>query len=148
MRYALDTNVLVYAADRASVHHDRARALRDRAAAEADAVALPFPVLLEFYAIITDSKRVHSPLSPSQAWQQVALYHDTFTVLYPDEETWRILGQLVAEEHVHGQHIFDAQVAALLLRHGVKTLYTANTKDLARFHDLEVRPLHDPEQEM
>jgi predicted nucleic acid-binding protein len=55
MIYTLDTNVLVYAADESFPLHSAAR---DRAVAEQRKARLCYSVLLEFFAVVTDSRRV------------------------------------------------------------------------------------------
>ena len=54
----IDTNVLVYAADESSEFHEASRTLRDR---ENIGLAVTPQILMEFYAIITNPRRVASP---------------------------------------------------------------------------------------
>ena len=70
----VDTNVLVYAYDRAEPKKQR-RALDvlDRLVA-ADAGVLSTPVLAEFYN--TSTRKIATPLHPSQAYEQVKHFTD------------------------------------------------------------------------
>jgi len=140
VKYTLDTYILVYAADRSFPLHRQAVQLRDRAARERESVFLCFPVLLEFFAVVTDSARVRSPLGPEQAWEEVNAYADTFRVVYPNERTFEELSQLALRHRIARQNIFDALIVALMLQHGVKGIYTANRKDFARYSEIEVLP--------
>jgi len=140
MKYTLDTNVLVYAADRTFPLHRQAVRLRDRAVAERESVFLCFPVLLEFFAVITDLARVHSPLDPEEAWREVNAYADAFQVLYPNDRTMEKLSQLISQHRIARQNIFDALIVALMLQHGVEGIYTANRKDFAPFPEIKVLP--------
>ncbi|NOX44535.1 MAG: type II toxin-antitoxin system VapC family toxin [Caldiserica bacterium] len=140
MKYTLDTNILVYAADRSFPLHRQAVRLRDRAVAERGSAFLCFPVLLEFFAVVTDPARVRAPLNPDEAWKEVNAYADAFHVVYPDERTLGNLSQLIAKHRVARQNIFDALIVALMLQHGIEGIYTANRKDFARFPEIEVLP--------
>ena len=140
MKYTLDTNILVYAADRSSPLHAQAVEIRDRAAAERESVCLCFPVLLEFFAVITCPSRVRHPLSTEEAWQEVNVYLNAFRMLYPNEGTWRRLSDLLMRYGIARQGVFDALIVALMLQHGVTGIYTANRRDFARFSEIEVLP--------
>ena len=51
----VDTNVLVYAADESPAFHEASRVLRDQ---EDIALAITPQILMEFYVIITDPRRL------------------------------------------------------------------------------------------
>jgi len=63
----LDTNVIVYAADEDSPFHGGACSLRERGLTEKVSLCICPQVLSEFYAIVTDPKRVRSPISQREA---------------------------------------------------------------------------------
>ncbi|GAG13694.1 unnamed protein product [marine sediment metagenome] len=140
MIYTLDTNVLVYAADESFPLHSAARELRDRAAAEHQKVRLCYSVLLEFSAVVTDSRRVGNPLPPAEAWREVDAYLNTFEVLYPDERSFAQLGKLANQYQVTRQTIFDALIVSMMIQHKVQGIYTENGKDFATFDQIEVLP--------
>ena len=140
MIYTLDTNVLVYAADESFPLHTAAREVRDHAAAEHQKVCLCYSVLLEFFAVVTDSRRVGNPLPPAEAWREVGMYLNVFEVLYPDEGTFTQLRRLADQYQITRQTIFDALIVAMMIQYGVKGIYTDNRKDFARFDEVEVLP--------
>ena len=140
MIYTLDTNVLVYAADKSFPLHSAARDVRDRAVAEQRKARLCYPVLLEFFAVVTDSRRVGNPLPPAEARREVEAYLNTFEVLYPEERTFVELGKLGAQYQITRQTIFDALIVAMMIQHGAQGIYTDNCKDFARFDEIEVLP--------
>ncbi len=140
MIYTLDTNILVYAADASFPLHDTARAVRDHAAGEHREVRLCYSVLLEFFAVVTDSRRVGNPLSPAEAWREVDAYLNTFEVLYPDEGTFAQLGKLAKQYQTTRQTIFDVLIVAMMIQHEVNGIYTDNRKDFATFDEIEVLP--------
>lgn len=140
MIYTLDTNVLVYAADESFPLHTAAREVRDHAAAEHEKVRLCYSVLLEFFAVVTDSRRVGNPLPPAEAWREVRMYLNAFEVLHPDERTLVELERLADQYQITRQTIFDALIVAMMIQHGVKGIYTGNSKDFTRFDEVEVLP--------
>jgi predicted nucleic acid-binding protein len=143
MIYTLDTNILVYAADTSFSLHSAACTVRDHAAAEHQEVRLCYSVLLEFFAVVTDSRRVGNPLPPAEAWREVDAYLNTFEVLYPDEGTFAQLGKLAKQYQTTRQTIFDVLIVAMMIQHGVKGIYTDNRKDFATFDEIEVLPMVD-----
>lgn len=140
MIYTLDTNILVYAADASFSLHSAACTVRDHAAAEHQEVRLCYSVLLEFFAVVTDSRRVGNPLSPTEAWREVDAYLNTFEVLYPDEGSFAQLGKLANQYQITRQTIFDVLIVAMMIQHEVKGIYTDNRKDFATFDEIEVLP--------
>jgi len=99
MIYTLDTNVLVCAADESFPLHTAAREVRDHAAKH-QKVRLCYSVLLEFFAVVTDSRRVGNPLSPTEAWREVRTYLNAFEVLYLDEGTFAQLRRLADQYQI------------------------------------------------
>jgi len=140
MIYTLDTNVLVYAADESFPLHTAAREVRDHAAAEHQKVRLCYSVLLEFFAVVTDFRRVGNPLPPAEAWREVRTYLNAFEVLHPNEGTFAQLGRLADQYQMAPQTIFDALIVAMMIQYGIKGVYTDNRKDFARFDEIEVLP--------
>ena len=140
MIYTLGTNVLVYAANESFPLHSAARTLRDHAAAEHQKVRLCYSTLLEFFAVVTDYRRVGNPLSPTEAWREVNAYLDTFDVLYPDKGTFIQLDKLMDRYQLTRQTIFDAFIVATMIQHGVKGIYTDNSKDFTAFDKVEILP--------
>ena len=136
--YTLDTNILVYAADEEYPLHEQAKRLRDRASREAARASLCLPVLLEFFAIITDPERTRNPLSPDDAWQEVEAYLRAFRILYPTSGVIARLGELVQRYQISRQGILDALIVAIMLDNGVEGIYTANEDDFRRFREIKV----------
>jgi predicted nucleic acid-binding protein len=67
----LDANVLVYAADEASPFHHSSRDLMDRGLSGQTLLCVCPQVLIEFFAIITDSRRVKNPREPEEAVEEI-----------------------------------------------------------------------------
>ncbi|MDE3153817.1 MAG: PIN domain-containing protein [Acidobacteriota bacterium] len=131
---AVDTNVLVYAHRREFAEHDRARATLSRLA-DGDALwALPVFCLGEFLRVVTHHAILRPPSSLDQATQAIdaLLASPSLRVLTPGERFPSLLAHTVRESGVTGNLVFDAQIAAVCLEHGVHTVIS-NDRDLSRF---------------
>ena len=137
----VDTNVLVYAADTTSAFHESARQLRDRGfRGELSLVVTP-QVLLEFFAVMTNPRRVTNPRSPQEAREEMAKYVQATSIgkIYPPADVMaRILGLLADHPEVRRQEIFDLALVATMLSNGVTRLYTYNQQHFTRFPEIEV----------
>ena len=70
----LDANILIYAADELSPFHSACRTFRDRGSSGELSLFVTPQVLFEFYAVITDPRRVNKALSGQEAIEQVQSY--------------------------------------------------------------------------
>jgi len=71
----VDTNVLVYAADETSPFHQVSKDLRD-SGLRGEVSLCVFPqIFYEFFAIVTDPRRVHSPRSQQEAALEIEKYY-------------------------------------------------------------------------
>ena len=70
----LDTNVLVYAADERSPFHKDSKKIRDDALLGNVEICICPQVLMEFFAILTDSRRVENPREPEEAIEEIEKY--------------------------------------------------------------------------
>lgn len=133
----LDTNVLVYAADRDSTRYEPCREVIARAlAGDVDGVLVP-QVLLEFYATVTGS-RVRAPLAPGVAWRQVEALTSALPVMDVRRDSLHLLGQLITQVGLGGHRVFDLFIAAQMRSHGVTAICTDNAR---HFASLGVAPL-------
>jgi predicted nucleic acid-binding protein len=97
-------------------------------------------VLAEFYAVITNPRRVSAPFTADEALTELeklrALPGLTLVPVPLDVvDRWVTL---LREHHVTGRHVFDAQLAATMLGNGITKLYTFNRTDFERFPGIEV----------
>ena len=142
-----DTNILVHAHMAGSPFHAIARRLRDEAAEGRLEACLTPQVLCEFFAVCTDPRMVHPALTPRQANEEIGRYWNdsAFRKILPQDTTVPRLVGLLARKAVARQAVFDAFLVATMLDHGVRTIYTQNTKDFVRFQELRVvNPLATP----
>lgn len=138
----LDANLLLYAVDAESTHHERAKAWLEQALNGSRRVGLPWPSLIAFVRISTNPRAVRDPLDAAAAWQFVAdwLAAPAAWIPLPGHGYGEILGRLVTELDLRSNLVSDAALAALAHEHGL-TLVSADS-DFARFPGLDwVNPL-------
>ena len=129
----VDANLLLYAADRASVHNRPAERWLETALRGNRRVGLPWQSLGAFVRIITNPRTSTNPMSAEQAWRCVQRWLDAGPTWIPPatERTAIILGDLVVRHQVTANLVPDAMLAALAVENGL-TIISADT-DFARF---------------
>lgn len=140
MSYALDVNLLLYAASRQSPHHERAEAFLVSCAEGPEPLCLAWPTVISFLRMSTHPRLFSAPLSPAEAMQNVdqllALPHAR--TLSEEEGFWEVYREVTHGAAVRGSLVPDAHLAAILKQHEVATLYT-NDGDFRRFPFLRVK---------
>ncbi len=140
----LDLNLLLYAVNRDTVHHDPAKAWLERTLSGDETIALPWVVILGFLRITTNARVFPHPLSPNQALGVVDrwLARPVVVVLHAGEEHWRILKSLLLDSGTAGNLTTDAHLAALAIETGSELCSTDS--DFARFRHVRwVNPLQE-----
>ena len=142
--YLLDTNILVYAYNNDSPFHKKAYKLLDEALNGKINTVLIDKNLYEFFAIITDPKRVAHPVTPKKAFEVIkVIYESAIRVLYPNEEVLFNAFSLAQSHKITKQQIFDLVIIATMLQHQIKYIYTANVKDFSFIKEIiAVNPLN------
>lgn len=132
----VDANLLLYAANRSAPEHARARAWLDSRLGGAGRVGLPWPSLLAFVRIATNPVVLRTPVSPGEAWRQVAewLATEPAWIPAPGHEHAGILGRFLGEPWMTSRLVPDAHLAALAVEHGLTLCSTDG--DFARFGGL------------
>ena len=138
----LDANVLLYAVDSESAHHDRAAHWLTDALNGDQRVGFPWQTIGAFLRIATHPRIAGRPLTVDSAQDYVDAWLDVPVSWIPPagERTARVYGQLARRHHVTGNLVPDAQLAALALEHGVAVV--SADSDFARFPEVTwVNPL-------
>ena len=140
----VDANILIYAIDRDSPHHARARRWLEETLSSDTRVGLPWIVILAFIRLTTRRGIVRNPMSPEQAVAFVdSLLRQPFvTAMGPGEHHWSVLSSLLRASGTAGNLTSDAHVAALALEHGCTVVSGDN--DFRRFSGvIHQNPLGD-----
>lgn len=138
----LDLNLLIYAVNRDSAQHRRARAWLEQVLGGDEPVALPWNVVLGFLRITTNPRILPGALSVEDAVAVVDgwLAQPGVRLVSPGGEHWRILRSLLVSSGTAGNLTTDAHLAALAIEHGAELCSTDT--DFARFAKLRwVNPL-------
>lgn len=129
----VDANVLLYAVNADTEHHEPSRVWLDRALAGGDTVGLSWLVLTAFVRISTKVGIFPNPLTPAESMAQVQAWLATpgATVLHPTPAHAGVLARLIDEVGTGGNLVNDAHLAALAIEHGAEMVsYDA---DFGRF---------------
>jgi hypothetical protein len=134
----VDANVLLYAYDPRSAHHDRCRSWVEKAFSGEEAVCIAWVTLLAFLRISTNPRVYEAPLAAAEALAIVSswLGRETVSVLEASAQCFEILRGLLVEAQVTGPLVMDAFLAALALENGA-TLVTTD-RDFSRFPKLKL----------
>ena len=141
MIYAIDANILVYAYNLDSPLNPRASAFLEEDILTRNIKAcLPYQSLYEFYAIITDPRRVEQPVELKEAREVIGAYIRARNVpkIYPRKSNLKNTFELLSKYNITKQEIFDVVFVATLLDNGVDGIITINTKHFERFAFLKV----------
>lgn len=134
-----DSNILVYGHNSDSTFHNQALYLiKDVLVGNIEGV-LTHQNLLEFYSIITDSKRVVKPLLPNLALDLVKQYlNSPFRIIAPNENTVDFVLSLSSRLNIKDGQIFDIYLVATMLSHKISTILTTNIKDFEMISSIKV----------
>jgi toxin-antitoxin system PIN domain toxin len=139
---AVDTNILVFADREDTPQHQRALAELRRLAEGDEAWGLPIFCIGEFVRVVSHPRVFDPPTPPAEALQSIdaLLESPSARLLLPGERFLGLLSRLIADGGASGNLIFDAQIAAVCLEHGARTLLTED-RDFRRFTALSVQTL-------
>ncbi len=137
--FVVDTNVLIYAANRNSPYRPRCSALLADWRGQSSAWFTTWPILYEFLRITTHPRVFRPPWTATEAWRFVdsILASPSLGLLTPTDRHAAVAAQVLAElPHLSGNLMHDAHTAVLMREHGVRRIYTRDT-DFHRFPFLE-----------
>ena len=131
-----DVNLLVYAADETSVHHESAREWIEATLSGTETVAFAWLVLIGFVRLSTSPRSFQRPWDVEKALDVVDgwLAQPAVTVVHPTNRHGAVLRDLLVPLGAGGNLTSDAHLAALAIEHGA-TLYSCDN-DFSRFAGL------------
>lgn len=129
----VDANLLLYAVDEASPHHEVAKPWLEEQLSGSETFALAWTVLLAFVRLGTNPRVFETPLTLDEALDLVDrwLEQPCATVIDPTDRHSQLLRELLAPLGTAGNLTSDAHLAALSVEHGAQ-LCSADA-DFARF---------------
>lgn len=138
----LDANVLLYAVDESSPHHETCARWLTGALNGHERVGLPWQTIGGFLRIATHPRVSARPLTAAAAQDFVDSWLEAPSSWVPpaSERTAAAYAQLSRRHHIVGNLVSDAQLAALALELGVAVV--SADSDFARFPEVRwVNPL-------
>lgn len=132
MRLA-DANVLLYAVNADSEHHEAARTWLDRGLAGGDTVGLTWPALTAFLRLATKVSLFPRPLEPQDALDQVRVWLDAAAaqLVQPTPRHLDVLDRLIRASGSGGNLVADAHLGAIAIEHRAEVV--TYDGDFARF---------------
>ena len=139
MSYSVDVNILLYASDQSNPRHSRAIQFLKNRASDNELLCVAWPTVMSYLRMSTHPSIFSYPLSPGQALDNVAslLGMPHVRTISEEEGFLDIYREVTGSFPVRGNLVPDAHLAALLHKHGVQTLYTADA-DFKKFNFLDV----------
>jgi uncharacterized protein len=133
----VDANLLLYAEDSLSEHHELARRWWDDCLSGVDPVCFCWPVLKAFIRIGTNPRLHQRPLTLREACDRVQSWMDQpcARLIHPTEQHWVLFQQMLKEGKAVGNLVSDAHLAALAVEHNC--VLQSTDSDFARFRRLK-----------
>ncbi len=134
----VDANVLVYSAVKADPRNEAARTLLTGSGK--GILYISPQIITEFYSAITSAKRVTNPYSPLEAVEfiETLLGYRHISILAIPQDIPTFLLPLLKRTQVAGARVFDVQIVATMMAHGLKKLFSYNGRDFTQFAELDV----------
>jgi uncharacterized protein len=135
----VDANLLLYAEDKRSPFHSKARTWWDAQLSGASPACLCWPVLSAFLRIATNRRVFDRPLAVDEAIVRVQSWLDqpNVRVVNPTERHWQFFREMLVSGKATANLVADAHLAALALEHGCEL--NSTDSDFSRFPKLKWR---------
>lgn len=133
----VDANILLYAEDSLSEHHEAARTWWDEQLSGSDPVALCWPALTAFIRIGTNARLHRRPLTLKESIERVQswLEQPCVRLIQTTEQHWPLFQQMLRAGNASANLVSDAHLAALALEHNC--VLHSTDMDFARFRGLK-----------
>lgn len=137
---AIDTNILVYARREEAPFHLQAKRLIQQLAEGERPWALAWTCIYEFLRVVTHPRVFDPPTGLEAAIDGVESLMEAPSLMLLGEGPAHpaAMRQSLLSGRATGNLVHDAHIAALLLEHGVREIWTAD-RDFSRFPGLRVR---------
>ena len=134
----VDANLLLYAYDSESPHHEGARTWLETVLSSGRQLRFALITLLAFVRIASDRRIYTHPLPPAEACSLIEqwLAQPNVRLLQPGPRAWRLLKAMCEEGQARGAMVMDAHLAALAMEHGASIATT--DRDFMRFPNIDI----------
>ncbi|MCL4425358.1 MAG: PIN domain-containing protein [Firmicutes bacterium] len=130
----IDTNVWVYAINVDAPQNGASRRFIETVVSTRHEGVIMPQILLEFYAIVTDKRRIALPLTSEQALEQMKVIRSLCRLVDAGGKGLENLSHIMAgQPGLKGAKIFDAYLVAQMMVAGINRICTYNTHDFKVF---------------
>jgi len=137
--FLIDTNILVYAFNAGSPFHVSSYKVVHNASKNPNTAVVSEKNLFEFYAIVTDAKRVEHPANPEDALNFINYIADSsIQILFSNQLSFKRTIELILKYSITRQEVFDIYLVGIMLAHNVKTIVTANDTHFRSISEITV----------
>ena len=140
MKILLDTNILVHAYNKSSPNQKQASKIIKQAIKGEIEACLTAQVLYEFFAVVTNPKRVECPMNIDEAanlcielWECREIEKVASTQVTPSE-----VFKLAKELKLARGKIFDCIIAVTAKENQIDTIFTENVDDFEKYGFIKV----------
>lgn len=133
-----DSDVLIYAYDKKSPFHQKAKNFIEEKTKVKGELSLTPQVVLEFFAVVT--KQAEQPLKTEVASEIISEIKNNKNLIFifPQENTYFRALKLAEKYQIKGSDIFDLYLVATMLDNNIINLCTHNFADFRKFSEISV----------
>lgn len=144
MSATFDANVLLYASNEQSPYRARAVELIDDVARGPQIIYLFWPTIMAYLRLATHPSIFARPMPLAEARANISNFLELPNVQTGAESArfWERFGAVADDASPRGNLVPDAHLVALMLEHGVRTIWTRD-RDFRRFGGIEARDPFD-----
>ena len=100
-------------------------------------------ILREFIALATNDAILKTPLRDADLLLKITEFESAFTLLFETPQSLDVLKDLCRRYAIKKHRIHDANIAAMVIAHGMDWLWTFNLKDFQPFTEIHLLPLEN-----
>ncbi len=134
MDILVDSNVLVYAINTSSPKHAAAQNFLNK---NNKSLVIAHQNILESLRVLTHPK-FSSPMSATDALAAITAIGDSCRIITPDLSASYLAIELIKQQQITGNQIFDAYLAATALAAGLRAIATDNARDFQKFAGVQI----------
>jgi toxin-antitoxin system PIN domain toxin len=143
MMFVVDTNILVYAADRSFPEHEACRKRLEEWRAGSAPWYLTWGIVYEFLRVVTHPRVLKRPWRVPEAWRfvEAVLASETLGMLVETPRHAALAAQTMCEvAGLEGNLMHDGHTAVLMREHGLRRIVTRDS----HFHRFPFLDVVDP----
>lgn len=131
----IDTNILVYLANKSSPRHDETKKIFQEISKKHD-MWISWQILREYAVVMTRTESFEKPLSPKKVVEDIVKWKGIFHIADENERVSSNLLKLVSDYSLKGKRIHDANIVASMLAEEIDLIFTWDTKDFNTFTEI------------